>query len=131
MEFGTGIAKRVTSVEMLDESGAGATAVARKEIAQRMNQLKEQLSALELQRDGRPRGDVYADAMGGKEEVGHPVHHSVHQKSHTSEWRLLTDLSLRRFWISGATKNRDDLNSNDFLPTCHVRSDSCFKANPS
>ena len=40
-EFGTGIAKRVTSVEMPDESGAGATHIARKEIAQRMNKLKD------------------------------------------------------------------------------------------
>ena len=40
-EFGTGIAKRVTSVEMPDESGAGATDIARKEIPQRMNHLKD------------------------------------------------------------------------------------------
>ena len=43
MEFGTGIAKRVTSVEMPDESGARATDIARKEIPQRMHPLKEQL----------------------------------------------------------------------------------------
>ena len=66
---------------MPDESGAGATDIARREIAQRMNQLKEQLLALEPQCDDRPRGDVYAEAMGGKEEVGHPVHHSVPQKT--------------------------------------------------
>ena len=53
-----------------------------KKLPQRMNQLKEQLLALEPQRDDRPRGDVYADAMGGK-EVGHPGQrndHSVPQK---------------------------------------------------
>ena len=72
MGFGVGVARRMTSVEMPDESGAGATDIARKEIAQRMNHLKEQLLALEPQRDDRPRGDVYADAMGGKDEVDRP-----------------------------------------------------------
>ena len=69
---------------MPDESGAGATDIARKEIAQRMNHLKEQLLALEPQRDERPGRDVNAVAMSGKEEVGHPGQrhdHNVHQKT--------------------------------------------------
>ena len=119
MLFGTGIAKRVTSVEMPDESGAGAQRNCAAD-----ESLERHLLALEPQRDDRPGGDVYAVAMGGK-EVGHPgqkLDLNVSKKRNTSEWRLLTDLSLRRFWICGMTEIQDNLISHDF----HIRTDCCF-----
>ena len=59
-------------MEMPDESGATATDIARREVEQRMNHLKDTLLALEPRRDDRPRGDVYADAMGEEDEAEHP-----------------------------------------------------------
>ena len=105
--------------------------VARKEIPQRMNHLKDtcwqcwNLSVTIAQEETcmllrwveRTRLDIL-----GKNFISMSP-----RKRNTSEWRLLSDLSLRRVWTSGMTKNHEDVISNDFLLTCHVRSDSCFK----
>ena len=124
MVFGTGIAKRVTSVEMPDGSRAGATDSASKEIAQRMNNLKDTcerwvLSAAIAQEEtcmvmrwvGSRRLDILCITV-------------FSRKRNTSEWRLLSDLSLRRVWICGMTEIQDNLISHDF----HIRTDCSFTA---
>ena len=121
-EFGAGVAKRVTSVEMPNESGARATDIARKEIPQRMHPLKEQLQALEPQRDERPGRDVYADAMGGKEEVGHPVHHSVPQKTQHIGMASHVGSVTRKGLDKWCDEEPDNLISHNF----HIRTDCCF-----
>ena len=79
-----------------------ATDVAREEIEHRMRQLKERLLALKPQRDDRSRGDVYADALLGVDEVeqsGQRHDQGVPQK--TKHIGIGVSLRICRFEVLG------------------------------